>query len=126
MGKASRDKGGRGERELAKKLSDYGIPSERGVQRSGSPDSPDVKTAYDYMWHIECKRTERLQLWPSLEQCEEDSGDDQIPVVMHRPNSKPWLAITYLCDFVNLVHKANMYDKLCKDHPDAKIPHVTD
>ena len=38
----SREKGKRGERELAAKLREHGYDCRRGVQYQGGPDSPDV------------------------------------------------------------------------------------
>lgn len=62
-GKSSRDKGGRGERELAKFLTDRGFPAQRGCQHAGGPDSPDVKCESLDEFHIEVKRTEKLTLF---------------------------------------------------------------
>ena len=80
MGLFSRDKGKRGERELAAELNRVlGITARRGVQFQGSPDSPDVITSLPDL-HIECKRTERFQLYRALEQAVEDAGT-KIPIV---------------------------------------------
>jgi len=96
MGKTERNKGKRGELELAHKLSNlFGIVAKRGNQYKGSPDSPDVVALSGI--HVECKRVEKFQLYPSLEQAANDSGDN-IPVVMHRRNRKDWVVIMYLDD----------------------------
>ena len=42
MGKASRDKGKRGERELAGKLREYGYDCRRGQQYAGANGDADV------------------------------------------------------------------------------------
>jgi len=100
-GRKSRNKGKRGELELAKKLSSlFNVFARRGRQYSGSPESPDVVTSIDGV-HFECKRVERLQLYPSLEQAASDSGD-QIPILVHRKNNKDWVAIVYLDDLPEL------------------------
>ena len=114
MGKMSRSKGGRGERELAAKLQEYGIKARRGQQFSGSPDSPDVVTELKDI-HIECKRTERLQLYPSMVQAEHDCGPDKFPVVIHRPNLKQWVAIMNLCDWAIIVKKAELWDTIISE-----------
>ena len=96
MGKMQRNKGARGERELAKKLSKlFNIVAKRSRQYMGSPDSPDVIALPGI--HVECKRVEKLQLYPSLEQSANDSGDN-IPVLMHRRNRKKWVVALYLDD----------------------------
>ena len=51
--------------------------------------------------HIECKRVERLMLWDALEQARRDAGDN-IPVVMHRRNDCPWVAVMELEDWIKL------------------------
>lgn len=113
-----RQKGARGERELAEWLRNRGVSARRGQQYSGSPDSPDVVTELDDMIHIECKRTERLSLYEAMEQAEEDSGENQYPVVMHKRNRKYWLAVMDARDWLTLVIKARAYDvlKRSSDH----------
>ena len=104
MGKLSREKGKRGERELAALFRKYGYAARRGQQFSGSSDSPDVVTDLDWL-HVECKRTEVLNLYKALEQAEADAGV-KIPAVFHRKNSQPWVAILRAEDFLSLVRKA--------------------
>lgn len=92
MGKAQREKGKRGERELAAINRDLGFSdSRRGQQFHGGGDSPDVTGVPGI--HLEVKRVEKLMLWPSLDQAGRDSADDEIPVVAHRPNGRDWIAI---------------------------------
>lgn len=101
-GKKSRDKGTRGELELAHWFADRGYrDAHRGAQRSGSPDSPDVKIPGLERYHIECKRNEALALYPALEQAIRDGGD-KIPVVIHRRNRKEWVAIMRLEDWLEV------------------------
>lgn len=102
MGHFSRNKGKVGERELARELSRVlGVSARRGVQFCGGPDSPDVVTDIPGV-HIECKRTERFRLYEALEQASEDGGESSIPVVMHRQNKKPWVAVIRLDDLPKL------------------------
>lgn len=99
-GKTSREKGKRGERELAKALSRLlGVDARRGQQFSGSPESPDVVGVPGI--HVECKRTEKFSLYDSLEQSIDDAGED-IPVVMHRRNRKDWVIVARLEDLPEL------------------------
>jgi Holliday junction resolvase len=102
MGLFSRNKGKVGERELAHELSRiFGVSARRGVQFQGSPDSPDVVTEILDL-HIECKRTERFRLYEALDQAVEDAGATKIPIVFHRQNKKPWVAIVKLDDLPKL------------------------
>lgn len=94
MGKKSRDKGKRGELEWRDRLRTHGyVGAERGAQRSGSPDSPDVKVpSLAGLVHFEVKRAERLSLWSALKQATDEAGE-AMPVVAHRPNGKPWVCV---------------------------------
>lgn len=99
MGKTSREKGKRGEREVAALLREYGYDAKRGVQYQGGPQSPDVTGLPGI--HIEVKRTERLHLWDALVQSRADAGTD-IPVVFHRANDCPWVVIMDAKDWMEL------------------------
>lgn len=101
MGKASRDKGKRGEREVAELLRDHGIPARRGVQYAGGTDSPDVIGLEGV--HIEVKRTEVLRLYPALEQAMAETRPGDIATVWHRPNGRPWAVIMLAADFIALM-----------------------
>lgn len=96
----SRRKGKDGELEVARILRDHGYDSRRGVQYSGSPDSPDVTGLPGY--HIEVKRTNRFNLYDAMAQSERDSGEDEIPIVIHRPDRKKWVVVMDLEDFLGL------------------------
>lgn len=101
----SRKKGSRGELELVHHLIDRGFDARRGQQFKGSPDSPDIIS--DMLTnagiHIECKRVEAGNLYNWYEQASKDAGKF-VPVVMHRKNDKPWMAILSLDDFLRFIH----------------------
>ena len=99
MGKMSRDKGKRGEREVASLFRQYGFDAHRGQQYHGGPDSPDVVGVPGL--HIEVKRTERLNLYDALAQAKRDAGED-LPVVIHRKNDSPWVAIMDFDDWMKI------------------------
>lgn len=101
MPKNSRRKGKQGELELSHELSKWGFDCRRGQQFRGGADSPDVIGLPGI--HIECKRVERLLLDDAMEQSVRDSdGTDDVPVVMHRRNGKPWKVTMRLADFMNM------------------------
>lgn len=103
MGKASRDKGKRGERELANVLKEYGYKTKRGVQYQGGHDSPDVVGLPGI--HIECKRVERLVIETAMQQARDDCDPFSLPAVFHRKNGKPWLVTMDLDDWILLYKK---------------------
>ena len=106
MGKLSRAKGARGERELAAKLRELGIEDAyRSRQYCGSASSADVLGIPGV--HAEVKRCEKLSVYTAYEQAIRDAaGAEDIPVVFHRRNNKPWLVIMSIEDWVAL-YKAN-------------------
>ena len=103
MSKNSRNKGARGERELAHFLNDHGYPSRRGQQFSGGADSPDVIST-EFPFHIECKRVERLDLYGAMTQAIGDAkGSGKPPCVAHRRNNSEWLFTCKLEDLFEIL-----------------------
>lgn len=101
MGLRSRDKGKKGEREAAKEIARlFNVDARRGRQFSGGDDSPDVVTGIHGV-HFEVKRSETLSLYNAMEQAIADGGD-KLPVVLHKKNRKPWVAIVRLDDLPQL------------------------
>lgn len=98
MGMKSKRKGKSGELEAAKELARlFGCEARRGQQFSGGDDSPDVKHNIPGI-QIEVKRTESLRIYDAIEQAASDAGQAKVPVVLHRRNKKPWLAVIRLDD----------------------------
>ena len=75
MGKAQREKGKRGERELAGILRDYGYDTRRGQELN------------------------RLE---AMEQAKHDARAGEFPTVFHRRDRTEWLATMRLDDWINL------------------------
>lgn len=96
----SRAKGASGERELAKKLREYGYDCRRGQQFSGANGDADVVGLPGI--HIECKRVERLNLVDAMAQSRRDAREGEIPVVMHRKTRSPWLVTMTLEDWIEV------------------------
>ena len=96
----SKDKGARGDRELANKLKEYGYDCRRGQQYCGANGDADV-VGLDGV-HIEVKRTERLSLYDALAQAKHDAREGEMPVVMHRKNNCEWVVIQPLGDWIEL------------------------
>ena len=97
----SKNKGARGEREVAEIISGYGFESRRGRQFCGSPDSPDVISP-EFPLHIEVKRVERLNLSEAFKQAEEDSGDKPA-CVNHRKRREDWKITLNLTDILKML-----------------------
>lgn len=92
LGRKSREKGKRGEREVAGILREHGYPeARRGVQYSGRTGAADVIGLPG--WHIEVKRVEHFDLMSAAAQAERDARDGERWVIFHRPSRKPWIAV---------------------------------
>lgn len=96
----SRQKGARGERELANILKDHGYETRRGQQYSGANGDADVVGLPNI--HIECKRVEALNIYKAMEQSKRDAKESETPVVMHRKNGEQWLVTMELADWLEM------------------------
>lgn len=97
----SKEKGARGERLFAKELREYGYEAERGCQRAGGKDSPDVKCNMPCI-HWEIKNTQKLRLYEAIAQSHRDAGENEMPLVAHKRNREPWYVTMELKDFMTL------------------------
>ena len=97
----SRQKGKRGELELAKVLREHGYDTRRGQQYSGTETSADVVGLPGI--HIECKRVENLNVYNARAQAIRDTGESgDLPAVFHRKNNQPWLVTMRLDDWLKI------------------------
>jgi Holliday junction resolvase len=108
-GSRSRGKGQRGERELAALLTAEGYAAHRGRQYHGGQDAPDVKCDPLRAFHLECKRSERINIYDAMRQAVADAGD-RIPVVAHRRNNCSWLFVLMAEDFFQILRACELAD----------------
>ena len=101
MGKMSREKGKRGEREWAKLCRSEGYDCRRTSQYCGNTgDASDVVGLPGI--HQEVKRTERFDLYGAMGQASHDAKDGEIPIVAHRRNDHDWVVGLRAEDFFKL------------------------
>ena len=96
----SKNKGARGEVELANKLRTYGYETRRGQQYCGASGDADVIGLPGI--HIECKRVERLNIDEAMEQAVRDARYGEKPAVFHRKNNRQWLVTMPLIEWMDL------------------------
>lgn len=110
-GRASRDKGARGEREIANRFKAAGFGARRAVgQFASGSDLPDVETNLP-LW-VEVKRGARTNIRAALRQAEEASGTKNlIPVAITRDDNEK--------DAVASLRFAHYLDLLRRAYPDA-------
>ena len=105
MGKSQREKGKRGERELAGQLREYGYDCRRGQQYCGRSGAADVVGLPGI--HIECKRVERLNLHDAMDQAMRDANalpeeGRPFPAVFHRRDHEEWLVTMRMEEWIYL------------------------
>ena len=103
----SRQKGARGERDVAKILREFGFEARRGVQYSGKSGDADVIGITGL--HLEVKNVEHLNLDKAMEQSERDAhaefiktGKPVVPVVVHKKNRTDWKITMMFKDFLDM------------------------
>ena len=103
----SRQKGKRGELELAHKLQEYGYDTRRGQQYCGANGDADVVGLPNI--HIECKRVQNLNLYNAIKQAQNDANSNELPTVFHRKDRQEWLVTMTLEDWMK-IYKAGGTD----------------
>ncbi len=96
MGKMQREKGKRGEREVAELLTDSGFPAHRAQQFKGSAGSADVTCpAFVRLGlHVEVKNTARPTLGPWLEKSwQEATQEGLVPAIFWKRPRDDWYVI---------------------------------
>ena len=116
----SRQKGKRGELDLAKKLREYGYEARRGQQYNGADGSADVLGLPGI--HIECKHVERLNIYDAMAQSKRDARSAEIPCVFHRKNRCEWLVTMTLDDWMRIYRESyclNPVDRIDRDEEES-------
>lgn len=104
MGNMEREKGKRGERELANLLKSYGYECQRGQQYCGANGSADVIGLPGI--YIECKRVEKMCLDSAMHKAIINAqGTSDYPAVFHRKNRSEWMVTMRLSDWMAIYKK---------------------
>lgn len=90
MSRAERDKGARGEREVAAVLRAHHLPAVRTPNSGGLTVRGDLTGVPGYHFEVKRQETLRLPLW--IRQANAEAGTADVPVVVWRTNRGPWRA----------------------------------
>lgn len=116
MGKSQRDKGQRGELLLRDVLRSHGwTECERGQQRAGGGDSPDVRYGPKGV-HFESKFAEQHRPWAAMTQATAECAPGEVPVVAMKRSRDDWLAVLTLEDFLRMVRELEQWRANWKMH----------
>ncbi len=102
MGRMSKEKGKRYEREIASQLREYGYDTRRTAQYCGNTgDASDVVGLPGI--HIECKHTEKIAIYDFMAQAINDSAKSgNKPAVFFRRNNAETLVCMRLTDWIDI------------------------
>lgn len=106
LGKKSRNKGKRGERQVASMLTERGFEARRGVQFKGGLNSPDVICDDLYWAQCEVKYVESLNIYKAMNQAKHDCQGSKVPLVFHKKNNRELLVTMTFFDWINLTQWA--------------------
>ena len=117
MGKASRDKGKRGERECRDIWKMHGYENaHRSQQFSGRGESAADIEGVDPRLHIETKvGYSYKKVYDFMEQAKADAKDGQIPIVNCKMDRQEWLCVLRLEDFIEIWKCKDGYIKTSMD-----------
>lgn len=96
----SKAKGSMGERQWANYCKDQGYNVRRTQQYCGATEESADCVGLPGI-HQEVKRVQALNIDIALEQAKKDAGEN-MPIVAHRKNSKPWKVTMYAEDWFKL------------------------
>ena len=94
MSRAEREKGARGEREVAAIFRAAGFDCDRTPNSGGLRITGDLHG--DLPCHVEVKRQERLRIPEWWEQARSEAPAGVLPVLAFRTSRQPWLAVVPL------------------------------
>ena len=107
----SKRKGARFERELARRLREYGYDdARRTAQYCGNTGDASDVVGLPYL-HIEAKHVERLNIYDAMAQAKHDAkagGENRLPAVFHKRNNHKILVTMELEDFMTIYREYEM------------------
>lgn len=101
QGRASRQKGKRGELEVVHILKEHGFDARRTQQFAGKAGTADVDGLPGF--HVEVKRRERTDIKNWMEQSTNEALEDEIPIVVFRASNEPWRVVMDFEQFLDLL-----------------------
>lgn len=124
-GKMGRDKGVRGEREIADRFIEIMESEEKKLWVKGHSEEVKRNTlqsdrgGFDLVGipglAIEIKRCETLQLGAWWQQCQQQATNGLMPVLFYRQNRQPWKVRTYTQIYLNGIYNWTISDFIADD-----------
>lgn len=87
-----RRKGVVGEREVTKAFESAGAKRLYQLERGGDT----LIELLDFLFHVETKRQERLEIMRWVRQAESEASEHYIPIVCFRQSNEPWRVVIQL------------------------------
>ena len=124
MSAAQRDKGARGEREVADIWRAAGFDCNRVPNSGGLRIKGDLYGSTPA--HVEVKRHETARPWAWWEQASGETPQGQRTVVAFRRSRSPWLALVDLTQLAELLAIATEHRELAAELADERGVHVSE
>lgn len=108
IGKTSREKGKRGEREVAKIFREAGYPEARRTSQycGKTGDASDVTGVPGLHLEVKFVEKEAVRSWYGQAVRDAEAADKgDVPVVIHRKTHSDWLVTLSLDDFIEILKK---------------------
>lgn len=108
MGRVSRDKGARFEREIANMFVEWGIRARRNLEEVRSGNRGDLEFPDGEGLAVQLKVGENPSVWKAIQEAVEAAGPDDLPIAIVRRNQrgsrpKQDIAVLRLEDLLDLI-----------------------
>ena len=110
-GLKSREKGKRGERKARDFWrNNFGLENvNRGQQRKGGPDSPDIQETLRFHTEVKCGRV-TPSVYNAILQCTNDCPNNKFPLVQLRRDREQWLFVMPEETFIHVMNRYMMVE----------------
>lgn len=106
--KSPKQKGNRLERQVAQLIrSKLKIKAHRTPMSGAWSHMKGDIYSPEFPYAVECKNTERFNLWKYWQQTTDQATGSKTPLLVHSANHRPILCTLYFEDFLNLVKEVN-------------------
>ena len=105
----SKQKGKRGELEVAHILQEHGFDARRTAQFCGNTgEAADVIGLPGY--HLEVKRCETTKIWDWIQQAERDCKAEETPLVVFRKSHEKWKVVLDFEIFLKIIESTVVHN----------------
>jgi len=102
MSKYQRQKGARGEREVASLWKEIGFPfARRKLSQYQEKSGVDLENTEPFI--VQCKVGKSIHLWKALKEIEENRKKSELPIVMFKRDRDEWIVLMRFSTFKHIL-----------------------